>query len=192
MRITGGTHRSRTVVAPHGQSTRPTSDRVREALFSILGASFGELEGARVLDLFAGSGALAFEALSRGAAHATLVEKDRSALRAIRENAAALGMSPRVRVVAEPVERACQAGLAGLASPARDLGAFDVVFADPPYAVVDETARLLGGVAESLLAAEGVLVLEHSSKTAPPAIATLSLRDGRRYGDTALSFYVRG
>src|SRR5882672_8557772 len=102
MRITGGIWRSRALRAPRGDATRPTSDRVREALFSMLAAD-GLLECARVLDLFAGTGALSFEALSRGAEQAVLVEHAREALAAIKDNARALDAEKRVRVVAARV-----------------------------------------------------------------------------------------
>src|ERR1700723_2294722 len=98
MRITGGSLRSRAIRAPRGHSTRPTSDRVRESLFGIL-ESAGRVEGARVLDLYAGTGALALEALSRGAARAVLVESSRDALAVVRGNVASLGMEERARVV---------------------------------------------------------------------------------------------
>src|SRR5580698_8823990 len=105
MRITGGAFRSRALRAPRGQATRPTSDRVREALFGIL-SSAGALDGVRVLDLYAGTGALALEALSRGASDATLVEGAREALDAIRANVKSLAVEDRVRVVAGDVREA--------------------------------------------------------------------------------------
>src|SRR5262249_22343130 len=103
MRIIAGTARGRRLLAPKSQAIRPTADRVREALFNLLGQSFGGIE---VLDLFAGSGALALEALSRGARRAVMVDSDRSAIRLCGANAASLGFSERVRVIAAPVERA--------------------------------------------------------------------------------------
>jgi len=185
MRITGGIHRSRILRAPKGDRTRPTSDRVREALFAILCAR-RSLEGARVLDLYAGTGALALEALSRGAAEATLIESARSALDAIGANVAALGVGARVRIVASPVERAGKA--------MAERAPFDVVLADPPYALVPtgECARALGvlGVrGGGLLADSATLVLEHRSTDEPPRLAAFVLIDSRRYGDTALSLY---
>ena len=128
MRITGGTFRSRPLRAPRGDRTRPTSDRVREALFSILGAH-RSLAGARVLDLYAGTGALALEALSRGAAHATVVESGAEAVAALRANVHSLGLADSVRIVTTPVERAA-------ARPSSTDAPFDLVFADPPYALV--------------------------------------------------------
>lgn len=183
MRITGGTHRSRSLRAPAGGATRPTSDRVREALFGIL-ASQGALDGAKVLDLYAGTGALGLEALSRGAKSATLVESARPALGAIRGNVEALGLEKQVRVVPVPVER-CQEVVSAD-------GPFDIVFADPPYAQVASGAAAvaLGDlVARHVLALDGVLVLEHGKSEASPTIPGLSLSRARRYGDTVLAFY---
>jgi 16S rRNA (guanine966-N2)-methyltransferase len=183
MRITGGTHRSRTLRVPRGQETRPTSDRVREALFGAL-ASAGAIEQARVLDLYAGTGALALEALSRGAAHATLVESSRAALATIRENVAALGLSGHTRIIASKVS-------AVTSELVRD-APFDLVLVDPPYAMVDS-----GAVPDALaeLARAGVfgafadIVLEHASRSAAPNIQGLARIRTRPYGDTTLTFY---
>lgn len=181
MRITGGQLRSRAIVAPRGQATRPTSDRVREALFSMLvsdGVFAGD--GPRVLDLYAGSGALSFEALSRGAQRAVLVEMARPALAAIRENASTLDV--RVEVLGLRVDRA-------LANEA--LGEFDLVLIDPPYADVPTPAfaGILAGAAK-VLAAEGVLVLEHDASD-EPEIPGLTVDRRRRHGDTTLSLFRR-
>jgi 16S rRNA (guanine966-N2)-methyltransferase len=203
MRITGGTFRSRALHAPHGQATRPTSDRVREALFGIL-ASAGAIESARVLDLYAGSGALALEALSRGASEATVVESARPALDAIRRNVEALGVADRVRVVAAAVRRTADGGAPTLARIAR-AGPFDLVLADPPWALVD-TGEPLTVLAE--LAARGafesgamvgrvsgrhaIIVLEHAARskaTLDGDAKFLTRAETRRYGDTALTFY---
>ena len=119
MRIVAGQWRGRPLVAPQGQDTRPTADRVREALFSMLASRLGSFEGLQVADLFAGSGALGLEALSRGAAHCVFVENDRRAVEAIRANIAALGASGEV--LARSAEHAA------LPAPA------DLVFLDPPY-----------------------------------------------------------
>ena len=183
MRITGGTLRSRAIRAPRGQTTRPTSDRVREALFGILDSA-GALRGARVLDLYAGTGALALEALSRGAAQAVLVESAREALAAARGNVTSLGVEDRARVLAVDARDAVRR----LAAEAP----FHVVLADPPWALVDtgEALRVLAGVARSpLLAGDAVVVLEHSSRTPPPEIEGLTQSQARRYGDAALTFY---
>ena len=121
MRIVAGQFRGRTLDAPAGLSTRPTGDRVREALFSMLASRIGSFEGLRVTDLYAGSGALGFEALSRGAAHATFVETDGPAQAAIKANASRLGVAERVRIL----------GGSALALPRSE--PFDLIFADPPY-----------------------------------------------------------
>ena len=165
MRITGGRYRSRTLEAPRGDATRPTSDRVREALFAILGSVL-DLAEARVLDLYAGTGALAFEALSRGAARATVVEPGRAAGRAILANARSLDVVGSVKLVPTTVERAGKA--------VRDSGPFDVVFADPPYADVTSGAApraidtLLGALRRACCSPHAVLVLEHGKADAPP------------------------
>ncbi len=186
MRITGGTLRSRQLRAPRGQATRPTSDRVREALFAILGSA-GALAGARVLDLYAGTGALAFEALSRGAAHATLVESSRDALVVLRANVAGLGLQDQTRIVAGDVR-------AHVSSLARQ-GPFDLVLADPPWEQVDEGApqAVLAALAQSGgLADDAIVVLEHAARTASPQIDALVQTGTRRYGDTALAFFKTG
>jgi len=183
MRITGGTLRSRALKAPKGQATRPTTDRVREALFGIL-ASAGAVEGARVLDLYAGTGALALEALSRGAATAVLVESARDALAALRSNVSALGLEDRAHVVAGDAMQSMRR-MAGA-------GPFDMVFADPPWALVDSghPAAILSDLARrGQIAADGRVVLEHAARTAPIDIDGLVRLDTRRYGDTALTFY---
>jgi 16S rRNA (guanine966-N2)-methyltransferase len=185
MRITGGIYRSRALRAPRGDATRPTSDRVREALFAIL-ASAAALDGARVLDLYAGTGALALEALSRGATGATLVESSREALAALRANVAALGVEDRVRVLAAEVSRALPRLATG--------GPFDLVLADPPWSQVDDgqAVRALAAVARSgALSTRALVVLEHAARTPAPSFegAGLALTDARRYGDTALAFY---
>jgi 16S rRNA (guanine(966)-N(2))-methyltransferase RsmD len=180
MRVTGGAFRSRAIRAPKGTATRPTSDRVREAIFSMLAADGILTPGARVLDLYAGSGSLAFEALSRGAIEAVLVEQGRDALAAIRDNARALGVEDRVRVVSARVERA----LSTLD------GRFDVVFLDPPYADVRTTdfAAVLEMAGRRVTEGGGV-VLEHGSGDEPPTAPALTLDRTRRYGDTAVSLF---
>ena len=122
MRIIAGEWRGRTIEAPPGQSTRPTADRVRETLFSMLASRLGAFDDLHVADLFAGSGALGFEALSRGAASATFVENDPKAAAVIRQNAEKIGAAARVRVLAASAS----------ALPASE--PFDLLFADPPYA----------------------------------------------------------
>lgn len=122
MRIIAGIWRGRPLDAPPGQGTRPTADRVRETLFSMLTSRLGSFEGLRVADLYAGSGALGFEALSRGAAAVTFVENDRAAAATIRRNGERLGASQRIRIL----------GGSALALPSSE--PFEMIFADPPYA----------------------------------------------------------
>ena len=177
MRIVAGTARGRTLAAPPGASTRPTGDKVRGAIFNVLGQFF---EGGRVLDLYAGSGALALEALSRGCAAATCVESDPRAADAIRRNAAACGFAGRVEVRCEPVE----AALARL-QPAT----FALAFLDPPYA--EGPDAVLGRVG-ALVVPGGTVVAEHDARR-PPAErdGPLVLADRRRYGTTGISIYRR-
>jgi 16S rRNA (guanine966-N2)-methyltransferase len=149
-------------------------------------ASAGALvPGGRVLDLYAGSGALAFEALSRGAGAAVLVEHGRDALSVIRENARALGVESDVRIVAAKVERA-------LGQLEAERNRFDLVFLDPPYASVPTPgfAEVLAGAAD-LLADEGMLVVEHSPRDAPPAVPALEAARSRTHGDTCISLFRR-
>jgi 16S rRNA (guanine966-N2)-methyltransferase len=170
MRVVAGTARGRTLVSPPGDRTRPTSDRVREAVFNALW-SRGGLDGARVLDLFAGSGALGVEALSRGADHATFVDSDRDARRAIARNLEACGFADRATVVAAPVER----WLAGLGPGDR----FELAFCDPPYAY-DAWDRLLAAVPATLVVVE-------SDRALPLPAGWRLVRDAR-YGGTWVGF----
>jgi 16S rRNA (guanine966-N2)-methyltransferase len=183
MRIIGGIYRSRKLRAAPGRSTRPTSDRVREALFSILDTA-GAVAGACTLDLYAGTGALALEALSRGAKSALLVESSRATLPVLRANIRNLGLDQKAVVLAADVE--------ANASRLADHGPFDLVFADPPWKLVDDgtTSRVLAEVARAGALSPGALViLEHAARSSTPEIAGLSLTDARRYGDTALAMY---
>jgi 16S rRNA (guanine966-N2)-methyltransferase len=196
MRITGGAFRSRALVAPRGQETRPTSDRVREALFSML-VSDGVFGEPRVLDLYAGSGALGLEALSRGAVSVVMVESARAAIAAIRENIAALGVEDQVTLLTRPCERALETIGANVSpiganvSPIPE-GPFDLVLIDPPYA--DVRTKVFGGVmlqASRLLGSGGILVLEHDSRDEPAAPEGLEVDRRRRHGDTSLSLFRR-
>lgn len=181
MRIVSGRFGGRRLVAPRDSATRPTSDKVREALFSILGG----VAGARVLDLYAGTGALALEALSRGASHATLVESRRLALDALRANVAALGVAGVTTLVTRPVERCAESVAAG--------APYDLVLADPPYAAVDgvDFAEQLAALLAPIVAPGGSLVLEHATRTDPPSVRGFASGDTRRYGDTSLTFYEK-
>lgn len=158
MRIIAGEWRGRRLIAPAGRETRPTADRARETLFSMLASRIGSFEGLRVADLYAGSGALGLEALSRGAAHATFVETERAALKAIEANVAALKADNRVSV------RAMSAAALPKADP------FDLIFADPPYEPGSGTA-VAGAVARAgWLAPGGWMAVEthRGDAVAPP------------------------
>jgi 16S rRNA (guanine(966)-N(2))-methyltransferase RsmD len=174
MRVISGHLGGRTLIAPRGAATRPTSDRVREALFSIL----EPVAGARVLDLYAGSGALAIEALSRGAAEATLVDSAPAAITAITRNLNALGLQADVRRqrVAAFLDRAPAA--------ARQ---YDLVFLDPPYRQASELAGELSTALPPVLAPGARVIAESDRRT--PLSLELPLLDERRYGDTLIRIY---
>jgi 16S rRNA (guanine966-N2)-methyltransferase len=194
-RVIAGEAGGRRLAVPDGRNTRPTSDRAREGLFATVSSIVGSLAGARVLDLYAGSGAVGLEALSRGAEHVLLVEHGARAVRAIRQNIEAIGL-PGAVVAADRVERVLAGGPApaggrdgpapagGQDSSARDR--YDVVFADPPYAMpAAEVARMLIALAEQGWLAPGALVIvERATRSGP-----LSWPDGfapdraRRYGE---------
>jgi 16S rRNA (guanine966-N2)-methyltransferase len=177
VRIVAGEYGGRVLRAPSGLDTRPTTEKVREAIFSILGPPDPD---AAVLDLFAGSGAMGLEALSRGAAHATFVEKGRPALSVLRRNLADLDAGPRAVVHA----------VDAIAFLARNAGPWRWIFIDPPYRS-DLARRALDALgAGAALTEDGSIVVEHDRRN-PPADAHGSLlRTGhRRYGDTELSFY---
>lgn len=176
VRLLGGELRGRPVRVPPG--ARPSEGRVREALFSIWAE---RIPGARFLDLFAGSGAVALEALSRGAATAVAIDGAGPAIAAVRDNARALGLASRCQVVradlGHEVDRLAQR-----------MGRFDLVFADPPYGFA-EWAELLR-LAERLLDGAGALALEHSRRAdLPCGDGSLTMRDRRNYGESCLSFY---
>ena len=172
MRIIAGTHRGRRIAAPKGLATRPTGDRVREAAFNLI----GPIEGATVLDLFAGSGAMGLEALSRGAASVTFVESDRAACRTIAENLERLGLTG-ARIT-------CGDALWALRQDSRR---YDVVLVDPPYEAWAELEPKLAEHLPRLLEPEGLLVVETGSRTEPAL--PLPLRTSRRYGSARLSLF---
>jgi len=176
----GGTHGGRVLRAPSGASTRPTSEKVREAVFQILDRILGPLDGIHVLDLFAGSGALGLEALSRGAAHATFVDSGKAAITAIRGNLRDLGLDDRATLVAGD---AIAVARRPAAAPWR------LVFVDPPYAS-DLATRAVLALPAASLAPDPVIVIEHDRRNAPPELlGSLVRTDQRRYGDTLISFY---
>ncbi len=173
MRVAGGELRGRKLKAPRGGDARPTTERVREAVFSIL----GEIDGARALDLFCGSGALGIEAISRGAAHATLVDTHpKTAQRNVEE----LGLSDRVDVVRSDALRFL----------GRAAHEFDLVLCDPPYTLADRFADELDPLIQGCLAAGGKVTVEASP--ASPLTLSLPLRLERRYGDTLVRVYEEG
>jgi 16S rRNA (guanine966-N2)-methyltransferase len=172
VRVIAGAHKGRTLRAPPGRATRPTSDRVREALFSIL----GDVSGARVLDLFAGSGALGIEALSRGAAEATFVESNRRAADVVRANLRAVGASASSVRVED-----------ALSYLARADSTYDLVFADPPYSSVTRLGGRLSALLPGVLHETSLTVTE-SDKRAPLRI-DLPLVDERTYGDTRIAIH---
>jgi 16S rRNA (guanine966-N2)-methyltransferase len=171
VRVVAGEFKGRRLHAPRGARTRPTADRVREALFSML----GDVSGARVLDLYAGSGALGIEALSRGAESATFVERDRHALTALRRNLEAVGSD--AQVIARDVERFL----------ARREGTFDLVFCDPPY---DDAPRVAATLVEALPAMleENARIVTESDKR-NPLVLPLPLVVERAYGDTRIAIH---
>ena len=182
MKIGSGRLRGRKLHTPRGSETRPTSGRLRKSLFDVLG---GRLEGARVLDLYAGSGSLGLEALSRGAVFAVLVERGRPAAEAIRRNVEELGLSGRVEVFSRDVFGALDRLLARVER-------FDVVFADPPYRSGDAD-KLLGRLGQEELVAEGgLVVIEHHHKRAlRERYGSLSRQRLLKAGESTLTIYRR-
>ncbi|HLH59924.1 MAG TPA: 16S rRNA (guanine(966)-N(2))-methyltransferase RsmD [Streptosporangiaceae bacterium] len=186
-RVIAGEARGRRLAVPGGRNTRPTSDRVREALFAAAGSVLGDFGGLRVLDLYAGSGAVGLEALSRGASAALLAEADPRSARVIRANIEAVGL-PGARLVTDRVERMLARGLPGGEGP------YGMAFADPPYALPDDEmtdvlAALAGG---GWLAPDALVIVERATRS-----GSLHWPEGfspgrsRRYGDTTL-WYGRG
>ena len=172
--MSGGDLRSRVIRSPHSAAVRPTPGRVKEALFSIIGDA---ISGARVLDLYAGTGAIGFEALSRGAAHATFVELHAPTAQAIRAAAAELGVEKRATVVCAPAEKASQ----------RVTGRFDFVYADPPYAL---PPHLTFGTLRSRGAIDADSIVVYERRESAPAFANpgfTSVREAR-YGEVMLQF----
>ena len=177
MRIIAGSARSRTILAPEGRDTRPTLDRVRENLFNILMRRVPE---ARVLDLFAGSGALSMEALSRGAAHATLVDIDRAAIRCIQQNITALRFTEETRVLPSDWK-------AAVTLLKQEGAKFDLVFLDPPYKMHDLTE--VSQALIPLLAEDALVVVEHEVRTMPALSEGFDMTDTRKYGIVGVSFF---
>ncbi|MCP9453217.1 MAG: 16S rRNA (guanine(966)-N(2))-methyltransferase RsmD [Nitrospira sp.] len=182
MRIIAGTLRGRRLHGPSHSSLRPTSDKVREALFSILGP---RLLGCRFLDLYAGTGAIAIEALSRGAASATCVEPNPSALKVLRRNMMDCGVASDLFVCPSTAQHF-------LSHPALWQGPYDIIFADPPYALAEQLEGLLAHRCHAtLFAADAWLIVEHATKTPlPHGLGPCLHQRTYRYGDTTLSLYA--
>jgi len=172
VRIIAGERRGARIAAPPGLLTRPTGDSVREAAFNLI----GPVEGASVLDLFAGSGALGLEALSRGAASATFVESDRAACRVISENLAKLRLKGARVTCADAIW-----------TLKRETGSYDLVLVDPPYERWAELESTLAEPLARVLAPAGLLVVETASRTEPAL--PLALRTSRRYGSARLTLF---
>ena len=177
MRVIAGVYGGRRLRAPAGMDTRPTSDRVREALFSILGE---RVLGARVLDLFAGTGALGLEALSRGAAEATFVDSDAAAIAVVKRNLDDLGLDGSVQR---------RDALAFLRDAARAQRQYDLVFLDPPYRGAGVLGPKLADTLPSVLVPGGMVVAE-SDRREPIDLQPLTMLDERRYGDTLIRLHA--
>lgn len=179
MRVVAGTLGGRKLSSPPSSITRPTSDRVRESLFALL----GPIDGANVLDLFAGSGALAIESLSRGAARAVLVERNSAAAKVITANLEALGIAePQARLIRGSAQKA-------LEQAAKAAETYDLIFLDPPYGqpamLGDDVAELIG----TILAPDARVVTESDRRQ--PLELHLPMIDERRYGDTLIRIHQR-
>lgn len=184
MRIVAGEFRGRALLTPADQRIRPTADRVRQTIFDILAHSYGDpAKGARVLDLFAGTGAFGIEALSRGAASVVFVEEGAEARGLIRGNVEAFGLTGRTRLFRRDATRL---GPAGTVAP------FTLVFADPPYGAGFGERALASAVAGGWLADGAIVVLEESAAADIAPIAGLRLAETRRIGDTAVHFLAAG
>ena len=187
MRVIAGTLRSRTLAAPPGLSTRPTSDRLRETLFNVLAP---RIEGAAFLDLYSGSGAVGIEALSRGAARVTFVERAAPALKVLRANLDRLGLTHGFRIYSGTAGSFLRLAKNESPKPERH----EVVFLDPPYDAAGEYAailNLLGGEASAFLAPGAIVIAEHRKKeTLDPQYGTLLRTRLLEQGDAALSFYA--
>lgn len=180
MRIVAGQYRGATIHAPKGLATRPTSDRVRQALFNVLehGAPAIDFDGARVLDLFAGSGALGLEALSRGARYAVFIEESSDARAAIRRNVEALGLTGVTKIWRRDATKL---------GPIGPLAPFDLIFCDPPYGKNLGEQAIAAAIDGGWLASEAIAVVEERADAEIAWPATLKAIDMRVYGDTQIA-----
>jgi 16S rRNA (guanine966-N2)-methyltransferase len=175
MRVIAGSRKGHKLAAPRGLDTRPTSDRVRENVFNLV----GPVDGARVLDLFAGSGALGIEALSRGAASAVFVERDLDAVRSIERNLDKLRLTGARVIHGDALRAIAQEAIAG--------AKYDLVLVDPPYGMLTEIQPRLARHLPPLIAADGVVVVETDSRTEPEL--PLAVRTSRKYGQTRVTLF---
>ena len=174
MRIIAGSHKGHTIQAPRGRDTRPTSDRVRENVYNLV----GPVDGATVLDLYAGTGAMGLEALSRGAAKVVFVERDAEAVRAIARNLDKLRLSGTILR---------QDAVTALATEAGSHRKYDLVLVDPPYEMYTDVQPQLARYLPALLAADGLLVVETDARVEPEL--PLTLRASRKYGQARITIY---
>jgi len=180
MRVIAGSAGGRRLSAPKGNRVRPTADRVKEALFSMLLSRFGSFDGIYVLDLFAGTGNLGIEALSRGADTAVFVDSHRQSQDIIRANLALTGLSARSSLL--PLD-----ALTALKRLSREHRLFDIIFMDPPYHELDLIQEVLGELSRNRLTSEqGIVIMESSGKMVPALPENLTLLETRLYGDTAI------
>jgi len=175
MRVIGGSRKGHKLAAPRGLDTRPTSDRVRENIFNLV----GPVDDAKVLDLFSGSGALGIEALSRGAANAVFVDHDADAVRTVERNLDRLRLTGARVVHGDVVRTIAQEATAG--------AKYDLVLVDPPYGMLTEFQPRLARHLPSLLATDGLLVVESDARTEPEL--PLSVRSSRKYGQTRVTLF---
>ena len=180
MRVIAGEAKGRRLVAPKGYDIRPTADRVKESIYNILGTA---PQGALVLDLFAGSGNLGIEALSRGASKAYFIDSKRQAIELIRKNLEVTGLAERAEIIQSEAER--------IIPRLSEMGAaFDLIFLDPPYRIsVSQVGAVIEKLASCCMNDGAMLVYEHDSKVNPLEIVGLAFISTRSYGDTAVSFY---
>lgn len=178
MRIIGGQARGRNIVAPQGEKTRPTQDHVRESLFNIIRWEIAE---ARVLDLFAGTGALSLEAVSRGAASAVMIDMDRAACECIKKNMESTRLGAQCRLISRDYSTA-------LAQLQREGACFDIVFIDPPYKM-ENTGEMCAELYDrGLLSRDALLLVEHRRGMAPLIDPRFVAADQRSYGETQITF----
>ena len=180
MRIIGGKYRSRPILAPKGMQTRPTLDQVREALYNILQ---GQIEGIDMLDLYGGSGAVALEAISRGAKSAVICDQSREAVTVIRKNADSLSCQEQVMILQMKDD-------AALSMLEREQKSFDLIYLDPPYRM-DMSEVLVRLASGPLLQKGGRIIREHAASDTVPEISGLRLVSTRKYRDTCLTFYEK-